>query len=119
MKDNENKKLVAAIVIAALIAPSALALGWNVCVDTVNPPTQNTSGCSSGGGCTEVVDRGGTCKKNSWNPFGKSCTPGKQIGLGLRQSFPGKCTKNSNQEWVCVNISTSPRDSEIRVDCNP
>lgn len=118
MTDNKNKKLVTAIVIAALIAPSALALGWNVCVDTRNPPTQNTSGCSSGGGCTEVIEMGGKCQK-SYIPWGKSCEPGKLIGLGLRQSFSGKCTKTRNQEWACVNISTSPRYSEIRVDCNP
>ena len=76
----------------------------------------DTTGCAVGQGCYREKTTQGYCVENH-DFFGTKCKKGSQTGTGIRQKFPGNCTKNHNQDWICTNISKTAREIPFRSDC--
>jgi len=117
MIPNKNQKIVTAILITALVAPSAMAgLFTAFRCETKKRDNSETTGCAVGQGCYKETTTKGYCVENN-NPFGDKCKPGSQTGSGISQKYPGSCSRNYNNDWECANTATWAREIAIRADC--
>jgi hypothetical protein len=117
MIPNKNQKIVTAILITALVAPSAMAgLFTAFRCETKTKYNSETTGCAVGQGCYKETTTKGYCVEND-NIFGTKCKPGSQTGKGISEKYPGTCSRNFNQDWVCVNTAKTARKIAINCDC--
>jgi len=117
MIPNKNQKIVTAILITALVAPSAMAgLFTAFRCETKTKDNSETTGCAVGQGCYKETTTKGYCVENN-DFFGTKCKPGSQTGKGISEKYPGTCSRNFNQDWVCVNTAKTARQIAINCDC--
>ena len=117
MIPNKNQKIVTAILITALVAPSAMAgLFTAFRCETKTKDNSETTGCAVGQGCYKETTTKGECVSNDkfWTA---KCKPGSQTGKGISEKYPGTCSRNFNQDWVCVNTAKTARKIAINCDC--